>query len=68
MPKDGMMIAGLVLVCVALAAADQLRQGLARPPAHPATLAVASPPVAGLAPAIALGAQHRLDRGAARIE
>jgi len=68
MPKDGLLIAGLVLLCVSAAGADQLLHWAIRraPPPLAATRHVEAAfsivPVSLLGSAIALGAQHRLDR------
>jgi hypothetical protein len=66
MPKDGLLIAGLVLLCVSAAGADQLlhwRIRSAPPPAvRHAEASLSILPVSFLGSAIAVGAQHRLDR------
>ena len=65
-PKDGLLITGLVLLCVSAAGADQLLHWAikAPPPAatHHSEAAFSIVPVSLLGSAIALGAQHRLDR------
>ena len=66
MPKDGMVIAALVLLCVGAAAADQLLHraipSAGRGAARPAALALSGLPVSHLGPAIAHGAEIRLNR------
>ena len=63
MPKHGVLITGLVLLCLTAAAADQMLHGRVRTATHPLGVASASVlPVSYLGSAMVIGAQHRLDR------
>ena len=71
MPKHGMLIAGMLMLCVGAAGGDQLLRWTAKNAAQPvptrlganhSDAALSILPVSLLGPAMASGAQLRLDR------
>jgi hypothetical protein len=76
MPKHGMLIAGLLMLCVSAAGGDQLlrwavknaaRSALTPPTAGHADARPSIVPVSLLGSAMAMGAQPRLDRAASDL-